>query len=958
MHDLFTLFVLLLAPVTPLQTGADEDSLRAEVARAFVEFLPLDFSDKDRDDYDPAELARLEALVTNLVELVEQLPAEDQELLGEDTYLDYLEQLFERFEPDSLPLVAQYRQRQLEAATRELLDEIQYALEVYLVDHGEFPPLEAGLAALRAEGHVHEDVSLDGWGQGLSYRPASGNEYSVRSIGADGVRGTEDDWLLTRGGGVTRGGAGAPTSEDAERTATASKHLTVLGRVELLAGEELRSFAPAQGEVDDVLVLEGPERTRFVRGGRELGSISNDDELRALSSLDAFAYTTDLDGETLLVSGDRRVLLESGWVSDARYLTGTDTLLYTEDDVVRCLGAEGRVAGEPAYDAWGTLHAFRERRDDGDYVHLERGVLGPFEWASAPMLVNPYSKEPVLAYRLWDGERTRVVIGDHEWHCTWAGEPIASRDGQHFAVLANFGGTPGARFETDRDHVRDPRFEALWGEPETRAHELFEGGSFSAVLDGARGPEYLSVHDLTFQDNETFAGVVYRARTEGDWRVIYQDDEVVGSTASGREVGKPLVDGAGLESAYDFEDHEGQRWIKTANGQTEVGPILGRYPGPERTFAYVTEHAALRRGQQIHWFRPGEPEPWSSAPVQQHELLDWAGTPPRPIFKVFSEGRHGLVYGQGTNVVFDEMLRPALPEVDSGLQLAAQLTWADGQTLLTVHHLDRELIRASDFDGRVTGAEFPSLLPDGRVVFVAHLDTEPLPYPQYGRGEGGQSCVVVYDNELWSFLPAADRIHGVGFSEGGRVGYVATHGDHQCVEVFEDGVVNRGEFFDSIASYTVEFAGEEPMYEVAAPERRMVVGDRKSPAASGHYQIRTLANGQRPLYGVSIDDEAFVKIGDQSVGPYGSIRIGREYADLELLVFTADNDEWTETQLVVVSTRPDELEGPPLFAETYAEFELDYTHQSDSSLVYFGSRDGEILHASLDLAGLRAAADG
>ncbi len=946
MRLLSTLLVLLplLAPTARSQEGMEPDELRAAVAKLWVEFLPYELAGKGEEDYTPAEFAVAEALLERLEGLMEQLPAEDQAVLEEGYLVDFLEPLLERFEPDTVPLLEPLRRRRAETTTDFSLETIQFGLELYLMVHGALPPMEAGLAVLKAEGHIDTDVSVDGWGQVFLYQRLADDEYRVTSIGADGVRGTDDDWTVTRDGVPTRGGAQVPGTASTPPPIAENRFVTIDGRVDLRPGEVLASFVPADGESEDLVSVEGEERTRFLRGGKELGSISNLDEALAFSDLDAFAFTSERDEGTLLVSGDDSVTLEDGW-PEPEYLSGTETLIYTDEDVTRCLGTGGEVA--PAHDGWGKLLAFRERRDDGDHMHSASGVIGPFEWASAPVVLNPFGEAPVVTFRLWDGERTRIVIGDDTWDCTWAGDPVASKDGQHFAVLANFGGTPGPDFEAERDTVSDPYDPAS-------VHELFEGGTFRAIIDGASGPDALAVHDLVFKNNEQYASILYRAQnSKGEWQVIFQSGELTGATVAGVDVGKPLVGGKQEGSAYDFEDAEGRRWIQTAERRHEVSRILARYAGPEWTFAYVTEDTSLRMGQQIQWFVRGEAEPWTSAPVQQHELIGWAGSPARPIFDVYSEGKKGLVYGQGTHVVFSEMLKPALPDPGSGIERLAQLAWIDGQAMLTVHHLDQEVIQVNSFDGRVTGADPPFFLADGRTVMVAHLDTEPLPYPGYGRGAGGQSSLVLYDEGEWTYCPPADRIDGVVSSEGGRLAYVATHGDRQRVEVLGDGEMQFGEFVDSIETRGMGFVGEEPMYAVTAPTPRVVVGDRPGPDAKGISQLRTLADGRTPVYGMYSNDDSFVMVGTRALGPYGSVRIGREYSNLDLLVFTADNDDWTETQLVVVSTKPDELEGPPLFAATYAELELDYTHRNDTSLVYFATRDGQLLHATLDLAGLR-----
>ncbi|MCP4920889.1 MAG: hypothetical protein GY913_28680, partial [Proteobacteria bacterium] len=234
------------------------------------------------------------------------------------------------------------------------------------------------------------------------------------------------------------------------------------------------------------------------------------------------------------------------------------------------------------------------------------------------------------------------------------------------------------------------------------------------------------------------------------------------------------------------------------------------------------------------------------------------------------------------------------------------LAWYEGSPVLAVHHLDEESIQVTNYDGQLTGAEVPIYLPDGRVAFVGHLGSEPMPYPQYGRGEGGRSALAVYTDEEFSWGPPADRITGLVASEGGLLAYVATHGEQQRVEVFDGDQTFLGELHDAVDALTLDFLGEEPIYVVSGEDAQLVIGDSAGPGADAIYQLRIMAGGERAMYGFSRGEQSWLMVGDAELGPFGSVWETHEFPELELLAFVANNEDWTEAELVVVSTREGE----------------------------------------------------
>jgi len=88
--------------------------------------------------------------------------------------------------------------------TKIQLKEIKRALEMYKLDNGHYPTTEQGLKALVEKPTIPpepknwkqylETVPKDAWGNEFIYiSPADSHPYELKSKGADGELGTEDD---------------------------------------------------------------------------------------------------------------------------------------------------------------------------------------------------------------------------------------------------------------------------------------------------------------------------------------------------------------------------------------------------------------------------------------------------------------------------------------------------------------------------------------------------------------------------------------------------------------------------------------------------------------------------------------------------------------------------------------------------------------------------------------------
>lgn len=965
---------LCLTALTSLATAQEVRVTEApgpELAGLFVEVLELELSGLDEDDLSAEELAEVEAMFARIEELVGELSDWERELFEEEGLQSLYEPLLEEFRPDALPLFERYRERGRISTTHHYLETLQAALEMYLSFHAEHPPVEAGLASLVAEGLLDFEFLVDGWGRVFLYQRADASDYRVVSMGADGRRGTADDWVLTVEEGLRLPSEPeAPDARGSDRTPSASPRPSGAPLVrehagDLQPGETLAGLLFGGGLERDVVLVESEDGSRLLRGGREQVRLGVDDEVLAVSDQGTICYLTEQASETVLVCGDWRVPVPGGWAS-ARFLTGTETLIYEDGDRTTCLNTGGEVLGEPATGPWGDLAAFRERRGDSEYfVHDAHGIHGPATWASAPR-AHPVFEEggdrrAVVTFRLWDGTGTRVHVDEEVWSCTWAGPVQVSDDGEHAAVLANFGGTPGADFETEREHLPNPWLAAR-GVTSTPAHELFEGGAFGAILDGEPSAEFLAVSDLVLKTGGIYGAALYRARTAERWQVTYQNAKLEGPTVVGKEVGPPLVDGSGLWSCYDYRSHGGRRWLEAVQIRHQTGKVYSRHAGPDAAFLYATEDNTLEQGRTLSWFTPSTDEGGgvgtlkTSEPVQGHELVGWVGSPSRPVVDVYSEGKAGLYYGYGTLLAFepdyDDGMPAVLPPSDAAVPRVAQVTRFGANLALVVHHLDEEHVAAQTLDGRIAGADRPMPLSDGRVLFVAHLDTESQPYLRYGSLEGGVSALVIYDDEVWRSCSEADRISNLQVSEGGRVAWIATYGEQERVEVLDGENVTDSGLLDSVDDLELEFFGEQLVFVIDEPRTRVVVDMEAGPEADAVYYLAPLADGT-VTYGYSADDRSYTRIGDESVGPFDSVWKGSPHADLELFSFTTNDESFTSTELVVVSTRAGER-GRVLFRQRYDALEEDYTNDDRDRLVYYAAAEGRLERIVLDLASLRA----
>ncbi|NPB06137.1 MAG: type II secretion system major pseudopilin GspG [Aquificae bacterium] len=89
-------------------------------------------------------------------------------------------------------------------ATKLQLKAVKNALEQFKLDNGFYPTTEQGLRALVEKPTVPpeprrwkqylEKVPKDAWGNELIYvSPADGKPYELKSVGPDGIEGTDDD---------------------------------------------------------------------------------------------------------------------------------------------------------------------------------------------------------------------------------------------------------------------------------------------------------------------------------------------------------------------------------------------------------------------------------------------------------------------------------------------------------------------------------------------------------------------------------------------------------------------------------------------------------------------------------------------------------------------------------------------------------------------------------------------
>lgn len=89
-----------------------------------------------------------------------------------------------------------------QTAARSQIEGFATALDIYLVDMGQYPTTEQGLAALRVNPgspewrgpYLRKEVPVDPWGNAYAYRaPGRSGGYEIVSFGSDGLEGGSDD---------------------------------------------------------------------------------------------------------------------------------------------------------------------------------------------------------------------------------------------------------------------------------------------------------------------------------------------------------------------------------------------------------------------------------------------------------------------------------------------------------------------------------------------------------------------------------------------------------------------------------------------------------------------------------------------------------------------------------------------------------------------------------------------
>ncbi len=100
------------------------------------------------------------------------------------------------------PLIYQRISPAKQTAARSQIESFAIALDTYLIDVGQSPPTEQGLASLRTNPgeatwkgpYLRKEVPLDPWGASYVYRaPGRSGGYEIISYGSDRIEGGADD---------------------------------------------------------------------------------------------------------------------------------------------------------------------------------------------------------------------------------------------------------------------------------------------------------------------------------------------------------------------------------------------------------------------------------------------------------------------------------------------------------------------------------------------------------------------------------------------------------------------------------------------------------------------------------------------------------------------------------------------------------------------------------------------
>ncbi len=800
------------------------DDLRQRLAQSGSEWIGLEarrtagrLSDDERD-------RRME-LEEDILETAGVVLGKAAHQLSEEAIEGALAEALAEHDPDAASLFeAMLRERDHAPAAEGRLQSIEAALVLYQIANGQYPPTSTGLVALIGEDLIHASDLLDPWQHPMRYEVTNdGADFRVTSIGADGVEGTGDDLWVDGSGEIVRttpGGAAAPANP-----------AQPMG---------LGSVPAADGIVTIELTGDGlgiayiAQRADGFWGGWGHGESGPFDALQLVTCGDvagacAFVGTRDSVLHLITPTGTRALpnLKAVGFVNGT-----TDLYLLEQEnghhrgtiagrELAFGLDLKPGQASVPTFDSDGHAVAWRERLADGRYiVHIGPKVSEPAEWASSPVVL-PLAGGDLVAFRMWDGEKTMAVVGTDGFSVAWARNPVVSPGGTSWGMAVALDGEPADNFEEAR--------EQQCAEHRSNGYSVtpaFVTSQANVIVNGkiAGGDSAWAGDPVFAEDGSRWA---YPIRDEGgQWHIHRGSPGAVTSGPGFDEVARPRIvlggrhvlhsarrDGVDMlvcDSVMNAASW-GVRVLTGADGYAWVDDDEGQRILVTAT-ADFSDIASVARADEIdlRGFLPGTTQPIARLRDGEKWRLyvdgvgtDWGGRVLPPAASRAYVG-HGIEVGdEYVPAVYDvaeKRLRRITPDHDRA-----------GFDAIGRPHVGE------------TGAIAFEVATDA-YVFTLLPDDYPVP-------TGGGSKFLVFQDGKWSKGPEVEDIDQILPGSDGRFAYRASGRKGQRVDQYADHVIEEGKWFAAVEQLRVRADGT-PAYVARRDDGHecVVIDTNQSPA--------------------------------------------------------------------------------------------------------------------------------
>lgn len=844
------LAALLLLPALALGQSGGEDALVKRLADIGARWVQLT-EKQDASGLSDAERDQRQKIEERVLAIATELLGEDAREVDNSVIDELLLEALERHRPAAAEV---FRARYTAAPAKELegkLLSLYAALTMYTVHDGTVPTQSEGLAALLADGSITPAELTDPWGRPFRYEVLGEDwEFRVTSNGPDGVAGTPDDvWVGTEGeiGGVLPDPyAEPPPAMEGFGTLPASNDLWALALTE--DGRGLAYIA----EREDGLHVgwsggEPGERGPFDKASLiHCGAIPGAAVFRAQRGESTFLVTPQ---------GTR----PAGAVLAAAFVHGTTDLVLVEEIDGRI---RGEVAGRPisldgppdpgeaaplVTDSQGRMVAWREHLSDGRWVvHTSTITSKPALWASDPVVL-PLADGDVVAFRMWHGDSTSLVIGGEAWAVAWARDPVVSPDGERILVPFCNDGAPLPEFEAAREQQTLERLE--WGYVATPA---FSSTTFNLLDDGKlAGANARWVGDPVFTPDG--ASWAYRVQGEdGRWSVHRRMPEGLHAGPRFDEVGRPGWDVTGTRVLHRSRNGEGE--LFTCNARFTHAPWSAFVRSSESGHAWISPDG---EGARVTVTSPDLSEVTSFKRYDEIDNLRWGPDGSGPVARVRQGDQRRIWAADIEGRAYPHVYPPVLA---TGGRAGYVVRTSEEGYAVVVYRAEEaveNVITGNDGGDEFNVVGAPVAGPDGTVAFVTALDgyVFPLFQDDLPGPSSGPVRVLFFGRDDWRKGPEVDAAQRLQVGADGQISYVAEVDGRYVIHVLEEGDLSESEAYASVEDFGLRPDGQPyALVTSASGERFLLKGTTPGPGGISFLQTAESPDGATLAYRMLHDD--------------------------------------------------------------------------------------------------------